>query len=68
MKLSTQQSVQELELRRVGAPTATCTPIMNNPLPSCGIVSSFIKHRRSRAIDLRFYWVRDRVQQGQFQI
>ena len=27
-----------------------------------------IKQRRSRAIDMRFYWVQDRVNQGQYHI
>jgi len=31
-----------------------------------GIINDRVKQRRSKAIDMRFYWVRDRVRQGQF--
>jgi hypothetical protein len=34
----------------------------------CGIANDNIKQQCSRAIDMRFYWVRDRVRQGQFHI
>jgi hypothetical protein len=33
-----------------------------------GIINDRVKQRRSKAIDMRFYWVRDRVRQGQFRI
>ena len=33
-----------------------------------GILNDTIKQRRSKAIDMRFYWLRDRASQGQFQI
>ena len=33
-----------------------------------GILNNTIKQRRSKAIDMRFYWLRDRARQGQFQI
>jgi hypothetical protein len=33
-----------------------------------GIVNDRVKQRRSKAIDMRFYWIRDRVRQGQFRI
>jgi predicted transposase YdaD len=33
-----------------------------------GIANHSIKQKRSKAIDMRFYWIRDRVQQGQFHI
>jgi hypothetical protein len=31
-----------------------------------GIANETVKQKRSKAIDMRFYWVRDRVRQGQF--
>jgi hypothetical protein len=31
-----------------------------------GIATDSIKQKRSKAIDMRFHWVRDRVRQGQF--
>jgi hypothetical protein len=33
-----------------------------------GIMNSTIKQRRSKAIDMRFYWLRDRMRQLQFQV
>jgi hypothetical protein len=33
-----------------------------------GIANDTVKQRRSKAIDMRFYWVRDRVRQGHFLI
>eukprot|EP00957_Ditylum_brightwellii_P049420 3749525-Ditylum_brightwellii.AAC.1 len=41
-------------------------PIMTDNSTASGIVNSSIKQHRSKAIDMRFYWVKDRVQQGQF--
>jgi hypothetical protein len=35
-------------------------------VPLAGIANATVKQRRSKAIDMRFYWVRDRVHQGQF--
>ena len=31
-----------------------------------GIINNTMKQKRSKAIDIRFYWLRDRVNQGQF--
>ena len=44
------------------------TPVRTDNLVSKGIVTGTVKQRRSRALDMRFYWVRDRVNQGQFRI
>ena len=44
------------------------TPMQTDNSTASGIANSTIKQQRSRAIDMRFYWVRDRVQQGQFDI
>jgi hypothetical protein len=33
---------------------------------AAGIINNALKQRRSKAIDMRFYWERDRVQQGHF--
>ena len=33
-----------------------------------GIISNTMKQKHSKAIDMRFYWLRDRAQQGQFNI
>jgi hypothetical protein len=31
-----------------------------------GIANDTVKQRRSKAMDMRFYWIRDRIEQGQF--
>eukprot|EP00536_Pseudo-nitzschia_multiseries_P009450 jgi/Psemu1/23220/gm1.23220_g len=33
-----------------------------------GILNGTIKQKRSKAIDMRFYWLKDRAEQGQFNI
>jgi hypothetical protein len=33
-----------------------------------GIATDTINTRRSKSIDMRFYWLRDRVRQGQFKV
>jgi hypothetical protein len=35
---------------------------------AAGIANDTVKQRRSKAIDMRFYWVKDRVQKGEFLI
>jgi Reverse transcriptase (RNA-dependent DNA polymerase) len=44
------------------------TPIQTDNSTAAGIANDSVKQRRSKAIDMRFYWVRDRVRQGQFKI
>ena len=44
------------------------TPVRTDNAVAEGIANDTVKQRRSRAIDMRFYWVRDRVKQGQFRI
>ena len=41
------------------------TPIRTDNSIASGITNNTIIQRRSRSMDMRFYWVRDRVQQGQ---
>ena len=42
------------------------TPIQVDNSTSHTFANNKLKQKRSRAIDMRFYWVQDRVQQGQF--
>jgi hypothetical protein len=42
------------------------TPIKTDNSTASGIANDTIKQRRSRAMEMRFYWIRDRVNQGQF--
>jgi hypothetical protein len=44
------------------------TPMATDNNTASGIVTDTVKQKRSKAIDMRFYWIRDRVRQGQFQI
>ena len=44
------------------------TPIQVDNSTACGIANNTIKQRRSKAIDMRFYWVQDRVNQKQFHV
>jgi hypothetical protein len=44
------------------------TPMQTDNSTAFGIANATVKQRRSKAIDMRFYWIRDRVQQGHFLI
>jgi len=44
------------------------TPIQTDNEVAEGIINDRVKQRRSKAIDMRFYWVRDSVRQGHFKI
>lgn len=44
------------------------TPMKRDNSTATGIVNNTIKQKPSKAIDMRFYWLRDRVKQGQFDI
>jgi hypothetical protein len=44
------------------------TPMKTDNSTATGILNNTIKQKRSKAIDMRFYWLRDRVQQGMFDV
>jgi hypothetical protein len=44
------------------------TPMQTDNVTAAGIVNDTVKQRRSKAVDMRFYWIRDGVRQGQFLI
>ena len=44
------------------------TIIMCDNTKAAGIANDTVKPRRTKAMDMRFWWVRDRVRQGQFKI
>jgi hypothetical protein len=44
------------------------TPMQTDNTTAFGIVHNTVKQQRSKAMDMRFYWVRDRVKQGQFHV
>jgi hypothetical protein len=44
------------------------TPINTDNATAQGIVNNTMKQKRSKAMDMRFYWMRDRVKQKQFEV
>jgi hypothetical protein len=54
-------------LEEMGYPQPT-TPIQLDNSMAAAFANESIKQRRSRAIDMRFYWIQDRVKQGQYHI
>ena len=44
------------------------TPIQTDNACAAGIVNNTVKQRRSKAIDMRFYWIKDRASKGEFLI
>jgi hypothetical protein len=54
-------------LEELGHPQPA-TPIQTDNSTATGIATDTVKQKRSKAIDMRFYWIRDRVRQGQFHV
>jgi hypothetical protein len=54
-------------LQALGYPQRT-TPILCDNSCAVGIATDTVKIKRTKSIDLRFHWVRDRVRQGQFAV
>jgi hypothetical protein len=54
-------------LKELGHPQPP-TPIKTDNSTATGIINNTIKQKRSKSIDMRFYWLRDRVKQGQFRV
>ena len=44
------------------------TPMVTDNKVAKGIIEDTVKQKRSKAIDMRFYWIRDRVNQNQYQL
>jgi hypothetical protein len=44
------------------------TPIVTDNSTAVGIANDTVKQKRSKAIDMRFYWIRNCVRKNQFQI
>ena len=44
------------------------TPIQVDNSTTDGFASNTIKQKQSKAIEMRFYWIRDHTRQGQFLI
>jgi hypothetical protein len=54
-------------LKEMGHPQLA-TPMQTDNTTAHGILCGTCKQQRSKSIDMRFYWVRNRAQQGQFDI
>jgi hypothetical protein len=52
-------------LNSIGHPQPR-TPLLTDNLTTCVIVYGKMKQQRSKAIDMRFYWLKDREAQNQF--
>ena len=44
------------------------TPIQTDNQCAVGILNGTVKQRRSKAIDMRFYWLQDRIRSGQYSL
>ena len=56
-----------IALEELGHPQPA-TPMATDNNTASGIATDTVKQKRSKAIDMRFYWIRDRVRQGHFKI
>jgi hypothetical protein len=57
----------QVALTTMGHPQKA-TPIQTDNDTAEGILNNTVKQRRSKAIDMRYYWLRDRAAQDQFEI
>lgn len=53
-------------LEELGHNQAEPTPIATDNSTASGIANETIKQQRSKAMDMRFYWIRDRITQKHF--
>jgi hypothetical protein len=52
-----------ITLEEMGHPQPP-TPVQVNNSTACGIANESIRQLRSRAMDIRFYWIQDRIRQN----
>jgi hypothetical protein len=60
-------AVLRLALEEMGHPQPP-TPIECDNTTSVGILNDSVRQRRSKAMDMRFYWLKDRQKQGHYHI
>lgn len=58
---------ERITLDELGHPQPP-TPMITDNSTASGIANDSVKQRRSKAMDMRYYWIRDRVRQGQFYV
>jgi hypothetical protein len=44
------------------------TPMETDNTTATGYINGTIKQKRTKAMDMRFYWIKDRVKQGQYNV
>ena len=55
-------------LQEMGHPQVEPTPMQTDNSTAYKIANNSCKQQKSKAMDMRFYWIRDRVQQKQFNV
>jgi hypothetical protein len=53
-------------LAEIGHPQVDPTPLTVDNKVAVGFGNEEIKQKRSKAIDMRFYWIQDRIRQGEY--
>jgi hypothetical protein len=61
------RSSPSYNIGRIRAPTAP-TPMETDNTTATGYSNGTIKQKRTKAMDMHFYWIKDRVKQGQFDV
>jgi hypothetical protein len=60
-------TVVRTTLEELGHPQPP-TPLETDNTAATGYSNGTIKQKRTRSMDMRFYWIKDRVKQGQFHV
>jgi hypothetical protein len=60
-------AVLRTALEKLGHPQPP-TPMETYNTTAKGYINGTIKQKRTKAMDMRFYWIKDRVKQGQFNV
>jgi hypothetical protein len=60
-------AVLRTTLEELGHPQPP-TPMETYNTTATGYINGTIKQKRTKAMDMRFYWIKDRVKQGQFDV
>ena len=55
-------------LEEMGHPQVGPTLIVTDNQVAAGVANDTVKAKRTKAMDMRFYWIRDRVRQGQYRV
>jgi hypothetical protein len=60
-------AVLRTALEKLGHPQPP-TPLETDNITATGYSNGTIKQKRTKAMDMRFYWIKDRVKKGQFNV